>query len=60
MVAALESVDHVFLFSERRNAQNLELLRPDVYIKAGDYEKSGLTSAEVGALIDRGAVATAD
>lgn len=47
LVAALESVDYVFLFSERRNARNLEILRPDFYIKAGDYAKSELTSAEV-------------
>jgi len=46
LVAALESVDYVFLFSERRNAANIELLQPHLYIKAGDYEPSGLTSAE--------------
>ncbi len=45
LVAALESVDYVFLFSERRNAANIDAIKPDLYIKAGDYDASGLTSA---------------
>jgi len=45
VVAALESVDYVFLFEERRNKKNIELLRPDFYIKAGDYNRNSLTSA---------------
>jgi D-glycero-D-manno-heptose 1,7-bisphosphate phosphatase len=45
LIAALESVDFVFLFSERRNAANIEAIRPNLYIKAGDYDASGLTSA---------------
>ena len=45
VVAALESVDFVFLFDERRNKKNIELLRPDFYIKAGDYNHDSLTSA---------------
>ena len=47
LVAALEAVDYVFLFSERRNAENIEAVRPDFYIKAGDYDKSELTSAGI-------------
>ena len=47
LVAALEAVDYVFLFCERRNAGNLEAIRPDFYIKAGDYDKSELTSAGI-------------
>jgi rfaE bifunctional protein nucleotidyltransferase chain/domain len=47
LVAALESVDLVFLFDERRNAANIEAICPHLYMKAGDYAKSGLTSAEV-------------
>jgi len=43
-IAALESVDFVFLFHERRNAQNIELLKPDFYFKADDYSNSQLTS----------------
>lgn len=47
VVAALESVDYVFLFGEERNNQNMEVLKPSLYIKAGDYHESELTSANV-------------
>jgi len=47
VIAALGMVDHVFLFDERRNSVNIELLRPDVYMKAGDYERSQLTSRDL-------------
>jgi D-glycero-D-manno-heptose 1,7-bisphosphate phosphatase len=47
VVAALESVDYVFLFDERRNQKNIELLQPDFYIKAGDYTPESLTSKEI-------------
>lgn len=47
VIAALESVDFVFLFSERRNQNNIEILKPDYYIKAGDYSASQLTSKEI-------------
>ena len=46
-VAALESVDFVFLFDERRNARNIEVLKPQIYFKAGDYTESQLTSKSV-------------
>jgi rfaE bifunctional protein nucleotidyltransferase chain/domain len=46
LVAALESVDYVFLFDERRNQKNIEVLKPRFYIKAGDYTPESLTSAE--------------
>jgi len=46
-VAALESVDYVFLFDERRNAQNIQLLKPHFYFKAGDYSASQLTSKDI-------------
>ena len=47
VIAALSMVDHVFLFDERRNSVNIELLRPDVYMKAGDYDRSQLTSRDL-------------
>ncbi|PIY60277.1 hypothetical protein COY95_02610, partial [Candidatus Woesearchaeota archaeon CG_4_10_14_0_8_um_filter_47_5] len=46
LVAALAAVDYVFIFNERRNQANIELLRPDFYIKAGDYTPDKLTSKE--------------
>jgi len=45
VLAALESVSVVFLFDERRNQRNIELLKPDFYIKAGDYNQTTLTSS---------------
>jgi histidinol-phosphate phosphatase family protein len=45
-IAALGCVDYVFLFDERRNRTNLEILKPDLYIKSGDYKKEELTSRD--------------
>lgn len=47
VIAGLESVDYVFTFSERRNRANIEALKPNYYIKAGDYKKQELTSGDV-------------
>jgi D-glycero-D-manno-heptose 1,7-bisphosphate phosphatase len=47
LVAALASVDYVFLFDERRNRANLDALKPRFYIKAGDYSPEKLTSSDV-------------
>ena len=47
ILAALQCVDFVFIFDERRNAQNIEYLKPDFYFKAGDYKESQLTSKEL-------------
>ena len=47
VIAGLEAVDYVFIFGERRNRKNIESLKPDYYIKAGNYSKEELTSAKV-------------
>ncbi len=47
VLAGLASVDFVFIFNERRNQKNILALRPDFYIKAGDYSPEQLTSKEV-------------
>ena len=47
IIAAIQSVDYVFIFNERRNKENIEVLKPHHYIKAGDYTPSQLTSREV-------------
>ncbi|HLD25471.1 MAG TPA: HAD-IIIA family hydrolase [Candidatus Andersenbacteria bacterium] len=47
MIAALESVDFVFTFNERRNRANIETIKPSLYIKAGDYTPEQLTSGDV-------------
>ena len=46
LVAGLSAVDYVFLFDERRNKVNIQTLKPDLYIKAGDYKPEELTSAK--------------
>jgi rfaE bifunctional protein nucleotidyltransferase chain/domain len=38
LLAALASVDLVVLFSEQTPVQLLKRVRPDIYVKGGDYE----------------------
>lgn len=45
VISAMGCVDHCFLFDETKNKINIELLQPNIYIKAGDYTKEQLTSA---------------
>ncbi|MCB0320156.1 MAG: HAD-IIIA family hydrolase, partial [Bdellovibrionales bacterium] len=45
VIAALRCVDHAFIFSEKTNRENILALQPSLYIKAGDYDRSKLTSA---------------
>ncbi|MBN2009281.1 D-glycero-beta-D-manno-heptose 1,7-bisphosphate 7-phosphatase [candidate division KSB1 bacterium] len=47
VISGLESVDYVFLFSERRNHENINQLKPDFYFKAGDYKPEQLTSKDI-------------
>lgn len=47
VVAALGCVDFVFKFDELNNNKNIEILKPDVYFKAGDYSKDKLSSAKI-------------
>ena len=47
VVAGLQAVDHAFVFAERNNNLNVELLKPDVYIKAGDYTAESLSSRSI-------------
>lgn len=47
VLAGLAAVDHVFIFSEANNNTNIELVRPDMYIKAGDYSAEKLTSKAI-------------
>ncbi len=37
VLAALESVDGVFVFRERDAVKFLQAVRPDIYVKGGDY-----------------------
>lgn len=44
LIAGLECVDYTFLFSETNNHQNIQILKPHWYFKAGDYQPEQLTS----------------
>lgn len=47
MLAALEFVDAVVIFDEPTPSALLERLRPDVWVKGGDYAGAELAEAEV-------------
>lgn len=47
VVAGLRSVDAVFLFDETNNNENILLIKPDLYVKAGDYSKEKLSSGSL-------------
>jgi len=47
VVAGLKPVDFVFIFDESNNNENISLLKPDIYFKAGDYSKDKLSSAAI-------------
>ena len=42
VIAALECVDHVVIFPEVRATQLLEIVRPAIYVKGGDYDVESL------------------
>ncbi len=45
LMAGLQFVDYVFIFDETNNNVNIQAIKPDLYIKAGDWDKSKMTSA---------------
>jgi len=38
LLAALQSVDYVTLFTEKTPVELIKIIRPDIYIKGGDYD----------------------
>ena len=46
VVAALASVDHVLIFPEERASRFLEMARPAIYVKGGDYQTETLNGEE--------------
>jgi rfaE bifunctional protein nucleotidyltransferase chain/domain len=53
-LAALACVDAVVIFREKRLTAEIRGLRPDVYVKAGDYTLEKLDPEERGALLAGG------
>ncbi len=47
VVAALSVVDHVVIFTEETPARLVAAVRPDVYVKGGDYRAEALPEAAV-------------
>ena len=54
MLASLESVDCVVLFSEPEALNTLIAIKPDIYVKGGDYTIDTINQAERRALEDIG------
>ena len=46
VLAALESVDAVFIFDDLRATNFLQIAQPDVYVKGGDYTTDQLPAEE--------------
>jgi len=55
VMAALEAVDYVIIFDEKRVDKLLRQVRPGVYAKGGDYTVNNLDPDEVAALKEIGA-----
>jgi rfaE bifunctional protein nucleotidyltransferase chain/domain len=55
VLAALEAVDHVVIFSELRVTRLIKELRPNIYAKGGDYTVETLNREEVATLNEVGA-----
>jgi rfaE bifunctional protein nucleotidyltransferase chain/domain len=47
LLAALESVDMIVLFAEQTPVSLIEKIRPDVYVKGGDYEIDALAETRL-------------
>ena len=47
LLAALESVDLVVLFAEQTPVNLIEQIRPDIYVKGGDYEIDSLAETDL-------------
>jgi rfaE bifunctional protein nucleotidyltransferase chain/domain len=47
LLAALESVDMAVLFTEQTPVNLIEKIRPDIYVKGGDYEIDTLAETQL-------------
>lgn len=55
MLASLESVDAVVMFDSQRCTEQFFRLRPDIYVKGGDYNINNINGEEKQALLKVGA-----
>jgi rfaE bifunctional protein nucleotidyltransferase chain/domain len=54
VLAALQAVDHVIIFGEKRASNLVRELAPDIYTKGGDYTPETLDQEEVAVLKEMG------
>ena len=47
ILAALESIDYVFLFDEKEPSNWLSKVKPNIHVKAGDYKLSQIIEKDV-------------
>ena len=47
VLAALESIDYIFLFNEKDPRKWLEKIKPDIHVKAGDYKLNQIIEKDV-------------
>ena len=47
ILAALESIDYVFLFDEKEPSNWLSKVKPNIHVKAGDYKLSQIKEKDV-------------
>lgn len=55
VLAGLESVDRTVIFGDERCTQMIKALRPDIYVKGGDYTLETINQEEKQALVEAGA-----
>ncbi len=53
VIAALQAVDYVVLFDEATPCELIERVRPDVYVKGGDYDIESAARDRAGAQLGR-------
>lgn len=49
VIAGLEAVDHVVIFSDATAERLVEFIKPDIYVKGGDYTVDKLPEARIAA-----------
>lgn len=47
VLSALSAVDYVVIFSDNTAERLVELIRPDIYVKGGDYKVENLPEAKI-------------
>ncbi len=52
ILSALEFVDHILIFNEENVSQHLKQIRPDVYVKGGDYDIKRIDQQEKKVLME--------